>query len=530
MFRKLFFILFFGVFILLVQSFQCASPEITTAKVALKNRDYQKAETFLEKELQNNPSNAEAYLLLAETKIQLGDLPGAARVISLSDPHIKDAVTKVQAEMIKGNIWRICYNTGIDYFNQYFSKKRISLLDSAILIFQAGVTVRPQINDFYPLIGQAYEVKGDTQNAIKYYELYGEKIQNELRIAYEKGLYLKIPRANALSNLGKPNYSKGLRFSPQSDSIIIDNFSFNGIELYLFSNDREGSFNVFGWKVNPPKDWLSDEKEQPTELNSTPFAALAQIFFNRKQYNQAIENVKKILILEPENSDVNAFLFSIYDVQGKRDEALKFIETLVQKDPNNKLYRAQYGDILMQLNQYDKAIEQYEFALKIDPNYDVAIRNCAAAYKNKVAMIIKQQSEMLDSIKKQQALAAQGKKGGKDSPKTIDRSVADIPTVIDTTKFMPYVEKSIDYYQRAKNLPRFSNDYMIYEDLAQLYYVSNKTDDLKKITAELEAIEFLIKEDEKEQYYYALLKIYDTLLKNDKKVQELQDKINNLKK
>lgn len=526
MFRKLFFILFWGVFILLVQSFQCASPEITTAKVALKNRDYQKAETFLEKELQNNPSNAEAYLLLAETKVQLGDLPGAARVINLSDLHIKDAVTKVQAEMIKGNIWRICYNTGIDYFNRYFSKRQAYLLDSAILIFQAGVSVRPQINDFYPLIGQAYELKQDTQNAIKYYELYGEKIQNELQIASEKGLYLKIPRAIALSKFGKPYYSKGLRFTPQSDSIIIDYFAFNNNELYLFSNDRDGNFTVFGWKVNPPKDWLSDEKEQPTELNTTPFAALAQIFFNRKQYVQAIENVKKILILEPENSDVNAFLVSIYDLQGKRDEASKFIETLVQKDPNNKLYRAQFGDILMQLNEYDRAIEQYEAALKIDSNYDVALRNCAVAYKNKVAMIIKKQSEMLDSIQKQQAQSSQAKKRGKDTPK----SPAENSTQVVRAKFLPYVEKSIYYYQRAKNLPRFSNDYMLYEDLAQLYYVLGKLDEVKKITAELEAIEPLIKDEDKEQYYFALLKIYDTLLKNNKKTQEIQEKINNLKK
>lgn len=526
MIRKLFLLMFFGVFTLLVQSFQCASPEITTAKVALKNRDYQKAESFLEKELQNNPSNSEAYLLLAETKLQLGDLAGAARVINMSDQHIKDAMSKVQAEMIKGNIWRICYNTGIDYFNRYFSKKRSSLLDTAIMIFQAGVLVRPQINDFYPLIGQAYEVKGDTQNAIKYYELYGKQIQRELQIASEKGVYLKMLRSVALSKLGKPSYSKGLRFSPQSDSIIIDFFTLGADDLYLFSNNREGNFAVFGWKANPPKDWLTDEKEQPTEFNSTPFAALAQIYFNQKLYNKAIENVKKILILEPDNSDVNAFLVSIYDLQGKRDEATKFIESLVQRDPNNKLYRAQYGDILMQLNEYDKAIEQYEFALKIDPNYDVALRNCAAAYKNKVAMIIKQEGERIDSIRKEMTQKPQAKRGKKDTQKPIPEETPQL----DRNKFIPFVNKSIAYYEKAKKLPRFANDYVLYEDLAQLYFVAGKTEELKNITAELEAIEVLIKEQDREQYYYALLKIYDTLLKNEKKVNEIQEKINNLKK
>lgn len=524
MFKKVVFLLFFGVFVLLVQSFQCASPEMTTAKVALKNRDLQKAETFLEKELQNNPNNAKAYLLLAETKMQMGNLIGAARVIKQSDQYVKDAIIKVQAEMIKGNIWRLCYNNGIDYFNRYFSKKNSLLLDTAIMVFEAGLYVRPNINDFYPLIGQAYEVKGDTQNAIKYYELYSKQIQPELRLASEKGLYLKQELSSALEKLGKPNYSKAIKISPQSDSIMIDYFTLGNDELYLFSSNREGKFLTIGWKVNPPKDWLTDEKEQPTELNSTPFAALAQLYYNQKLYDKAIENVKKILILEPENSDVNAFLVLLYDLQGKRDEAVSFIESLVQRNPDNKLYRAQYGDILMQLNQYDKAIEQYEMALKIDPSYDVAIRNCAAGYKNKVALIIKQESDRLDSLKKIEAETPKTKKGGKEPT-----GATTSQQQINPTKFMSYVEKSITYYEKAKEFPRFSNDYTLYEDLSQLYYVAGKTEELKKIVAELESIEQIIKKEDKEQYYYALLKIYDTLLKNSDKVQEIQEKIKNLK-
>lgn len=468
---------------------------MTTAKLAIRNKEWAKAETNLEKEIQNNPSNVEAYIMLAEVKMQNGDLMGAALTINRADPHHKDLQLKIKAEQFKGTLWRLAYNFGVDLFNKYFSTKKTSFLDSSIKTFRAGTTVRPQVPDFYPLIAQAYETKGDIDEAVKYYELYGQVVQKELDFAKETGVYIKIPRANALQKLGKPEYSRGLRYSPGSDSIIIDKFMVGNKEVFIFSNDKEKVFEVFGWRVEPPKEWLSDEKEQPTEMNSVPFAALAQIYFNKKDYDKSIQNVQKILILEPENSDVNSFLVSVYDAQGKRDEAAKFIESLVAKDPNNKMYRAQYGDILLQLGEYDKAIAQYEQALKVDPNFDFALRNCAAAYKNKVALIQKKQID-----------------AGKNEPQ----------------EYIGDLEKSIEYFEKSRKTPRFMNDYEVLGELAQLYFVNNKIDKVKEMAAELEALDPLIKQEDKEKYLYVLLKVYDSYLKNEKKMKEIQEKINSL--
>jgi hypothetical protein len=51
--KKLFYLAIFliiGTF--LMQGFQCASPELTTAKLAAQNKDWQKAKQYLEKELE----------------------------------------------------------------------------------------------------------------------------------------------------------------------------------------------------------------------------------------------------------------------------------------------------------------------------------------------------------------------------------------------------------------------------------------------------------------------------------------------
>lgn len=495
--RKYFVFIVFFLFAIILQSFQCESPEFTTAKLAIRNKDLDKAELNLEKEIKNNPNNGEAYIMLAEVRLMKNDYRGAALTINSADSVLKDVMLKIQAEQFKSNLWRLAYNNGIDLFNRYFSTKNAKFLDSAISVFNAGVLVRPQIYDFYPLIAQAYEVKGDTTNAVKYYTLYADMVKEELELCKEYGIYVNMPRKDFLEKAGKPIMTKGLRFSPQSDSILIDRFDLKGKEVYLYSRDKEGYFKIFGWRVNPPKHWPTNEKEQPTELNSTPFAALAQTYFNRRDYENSVKYIKLLLLLEPDNSEANAFLVNIYQLENRQDEAIKFAQSLIAQDPKNKLYHAIYGDILLQLGKYDEAISEYEKALAIDPNYDLVLRNCAAAYKNKVAIIQKRQ---IDENK------------------------------INEKEYIDDLKKSAELFERVKKTPRFTNDFEIYKDLAEIYFVMNKQDSLKQTVAEMEAIEQLVKDEEKEQYYLALLKIYSSFLKDEKKTKSVQERLESLKK
>ncbi|MEJ5286260.1 MAG: hypothetical protein CH6_2443 [Candidatus Kapaibacterium sp.] len=490
------FILFF-IFTIILQSFQCESPEFTTAKLAIRNKDLDKAELNLEKEIKNNPNNGQAYIMLAEVRQMKNDFKGAALTINSADSIIKDALLKIQAEQFKSNLWRVAYNNGIDLFNRYFATKNEKFLDSAIDVFNAGVLVRPQIYDFYPLIGQAYEVKGDTSSAIKYYKLYADVIKEELNFAKDYGVYLNMPREDFLAKVGKPTFSKGLRFNPQSDSILIDRFDLNGKEVYLYSRDKIGFFTIFGWRVNPPKFWPTNEKEQPTELNSTPFAGLAQTYFNRGDYDNSVKYLKLLLLLEPDNSEANAFLVNIYQLERKEEEAIEFAKSLIAKDPKNKLYHAILADILLQLGKYDEAIAEYEKAIQIDPNFDLAIRNCAAAYKNKVALIQKRQIE---------------------------------ENKINEKEYIDDLKKSAELFEKAKKTPRFTNDFELYKDLAEIYFVMNDQTALKQTVAEMEALEQIIKEEDKEAYYLALLKIYSSYLKDEKKTNAVQERLNNFRK
>jgi Putative Zn-dependent protease, contains TPR repeats len=210
-----------------------------------------------------------------------------------------------------------------------------------------------------------------------------------------------------------------------------------------------------------------------------------------------VKYIKDLLILEPDNAEANAFLVNIYQLENKQDEAIQFAKSLIAQDPKNKLYLAIYADILMQLGRYDSAIVEYEKALAIDPKYDIAIRNCAAAYKNKVALIQKRQVE---------------------------------ENKINEKEYIGDLEKSAQYFERAKATPRFTNDFEIYKDLAEIYFVMNKQDELKKTVAELEALDAVIKDEDRENYLLALLKVYSSYLKDEKKTKAIPDKIESLRK
>jgi len=260
-------------------------------------------------------------------------------------------------------------------------------------------------------------------------------------------------------------------------------------------------FRIRGWRYNPPAKWAEWEKSTWMDFDVSPFAALAQIFFERKDYDKALYNVKRITEIEPQNAQAQSFLIELYNVQNKKDEAMKNISELAAKYPDNKLYHAQYGDLLMNSGELDKAIVEYEKALKIDPEFDFVLRNIAAVYKNKAGKIQRKQQEM--------------KEKDKNYVENVD-------------EYAPDLTKSAEYFERARKTPRFQNDIEVLGELINIFEV---LDDKAKISNYLGSLQQLEFDDsiDKQNYYKIMCKVY-TLLKMADKRKDACDKYIELSK
>ena len=486
---------------LLTQGFQCASPEMTTAKLAIKQKDYPKAEEFLEKELMKNPTNGEAWIMLAEVQMFQNKIDDAAESLKKGIPNIQDPTLLIRAKTLKYNIWADVFNKGIEFYNTYFEQNKEEDLQRALKNINLAVDLKPKKFRTYQILGNVYEVAKDTNKAIEAYKKYIELNEKNLNFADEKGLYLGINRNEALDSIGTPVSTFGKKYSAAADSIIIDEFKINEEDVFLYSSeDKEGTFTVFGWKVDPPSDWLANEREQEVEISLGPFADLAQIYFNRQEYEKSLNYVKYIIKLDPFNVDANNFLVNIYEIQGEQEKAVEFIASLVKDTPGNKHYRAQYGDILLRLNKYDEAIEQYKKALEIDPDFVEVKRNLASAYKNKAVKI--QSTEIAKA----------------------EEDPSYVPQIDD---YLPYLKESAQLFEEVKEHPKYSRDIDVLNELINIYEVLEEKQKFKMTLAELEAYENIIPEEQKEAYYFILLKIYDRN-KYTEKLKEVQKKIDQI--
>ena len=446
---------------LALQSFECASPEFTSAKLALNQKDYLKARDLLEKVVAKNPNDANAWYLLANCKRTLMDYTGAGEAIIKAQNLPTEGTLRSQIATESYIIWVEVYNLGVNSFNQFQVNRSVDTKKTKENL-HLGVKIKPENAELFALLGSIYEAEGDTANAITEYSNFIKALDGSFNLAKEKGIALNMPRSAAIEQLGRPDSSKSSRLE-NGDSLYYDHINSGAREVYLFSvKKRKGPAVVEGWRVDLPKSWLPQERERHFVYNGRPYQALALMYYAQKNYAEAIAVIDKASLLSPEDEQNSAFKLQIYEDQGKTSEILASLVTMTKKNPTNKAYMSQLAFILSKLQRHDEAIETYEKTLAIDPTYDIALFNLAAAYKNKAS-----EFQKFEADKK------------KTNPKYKE----------DESKYFPLLNKSSDLFSRYLQLPQHNADLAALEQVANVYEVTRETKKLDQIIATLESLE-----------------------------------------
>ncbi len=100
----------------------------------------------------------------------------------------------------------------------------------------------------------------------------------------------------------------------------------------------------------------------------------------QKKYEAAISILEKGKSLYPNDATILLYLSNSYIAAGKTDVAVKAFKEGVEKEPNNILYRYNYGVLLLGANDFEGATVQFLKALEINPKYINAEYNLAIAY------------------------------------------------------------------------------------------------------------------------------------------------------
>jgi len=351
--------------------FQCGSAELTSAKLYVTQKQYDKAEASLVKELQKNDKNEEAWFLLGQVRMEMKKydemLDAYKKALELSDAHKADINRNRLA------IWAMMYNEGVRDYNA--GKDTAANYDKALDKFRTAINMEPDSAGTYYVAAMAHYAKKDYPNS-----------QKLLQTALEK----------------KPDFADAAKFLGQVD--------------YQLAGERQAANDSTG----------------------------AQQYFSEgaKAFEQAYKS-------NPADQDNITNLIDAYERTKQTEKALQLTRDAAEKDPGNKTFRYAYGVFLLKQEKYPEAIEQFDAALKIDPDYADARYNLGVSYLNWGV----KQKEDLD--KKAEAEGANKK--GKAKETKLDESYKE-----KYKQALPYLEQSVE------SRP---NDAGLWQSLGKLYTI-----------------------------------------------------------
>ncbi len=311
--------LFLGVITLcamMVTGFQCSSTELTSARLYMQRSEWANAEKSLEDEVKKSPSNAEAWYLLGQVRDKL------KKYAPMNDAftHSLAASNQYEKEIsdFRLSVWGLLFNKGVEEY----LRGREANQDSARMYFLKSIDNFKTAVVINPDSGSTYMNLGLTYFAVDDYD---NGIRN-LEMAMEK------------------------------------------------DKSAEAAFAVGGKYLERAR---KSKNNAESATGDTKTALQAD---SKQHFDKAIATLEKARQWDPNNQNVMGLLLDAYIAAGRIDDAMINFKRAVEKNPNNKLFRYNYGVLLLKANDYKEAVEQFNAAMVTDPSFEDALYNLGIAY------------------------------------------------------------------------------------------------------------------------------------------------------
>jgi tetratricopeptide (TPR) repeat protein len=299
---------------LILSGFQCSSTHLTSGRLYIQQKNYEKAINVLYKEVQANPKSDEGWYLLGYTFGEMGKMDsmvvGFDKSLAISSKFEKEIGDSRRFH------WANRFNNGVNLFqrgNKTEDEDSAKIFyDKSIDAFNEATMLEPDSADNYKNLAFVYLSSGRNEEAV-------EPFQKLIELNQE-----------------------------------VDGYRYLGDIYFSMGTGKSSSYSMSG-----------------NAQDSVDAAAY---------YNKSVAVLEEGTKLYPDDGDMLRTLSAAYIEVGKVDIALSSFKGLVDREPDNKTYRYNYGVLLLQTEDFPGAEEQFQKALEIDPEYDNAAYNLGVTY------------------------------------------------------------------------------------------------------------------------------------------------------
>jgi tetratricopeptide (TPR) repeat protein len=218
--------------------------------------------------------------------------------------------------------------------------------------------------------------------------LLSETVTNSMRFAYANEFTRGIQAFNRGRN-DDSEFAVAAKYFHTAGDIFPDSSGayVNEAYAYMNANQPENAIVPFEMAI----------EAGDTEPDTYRF--LAGLYQTYDRPTEGIALLERANEMYPENVDIQTELLNAYQVSGQIDKALDRYLDAVNREPDNKLFRYNYGSLLVQVERYDDAVAQLQAAIDIDSEYANAHYNLGAAYINMAVDVNQSISDMDDKLR-----------------------------------------------------------------------------------------------------------------------------------
>jgi tetratricopeptide (TPR) repeat protein len=309
--------------------FQCGSAEATSAKLYMQQKQWQKAEESLMKELAKNDKNEEAWFLLGQTRLEMKKYEGMneayTRSLALGEVH-KTEITRNRLA-----VWAMNYNEGVAYYNR--GRDTAAYYDKALESFAIAINMEPDSSTTYYVAALAHYAKKDFAGATQ-----------KLETALQK----------------KPDYADAARFLGQLDYQV-------GIEK-TEAKDESGAQAAF---VKATAAFETAYKVDP--VNPDNITNLIEVYERTKQVDKAMNLTRDAVAKDPKNK-LYRYAYGVFLLkQEKFPESIEQFQEALKIDPayGDANYNLGVSYLNWGVSMKEEADKKYEADRKANKGKDV---------------------------------------------------------------------------------------------------------------------------------------------------------------
>lgn len=299
---------------MIFSGFQCSSTELTSARLYIQQKNFDKAIEVLKKDVENNPKSDEGWFLLGHTYGEIGDIKnmiiGYDKSLAISNKYETQIIDS------KNFYWANNFNSGVNLFkrgnNTADEDSSKIYYDKSIIAFETAAMIQPDSADAYKNMAFVYMSSGRNELAI-------EPLQE-------------------LVNRKKE----------------LDGYRFLGEIYYTIGANKSLEYGITGDAID--------------SIEAAEY------------FDKAIFVLEEGVAVYPNDGELTRILNASYIGTGRISEALESSKILVEAEPDNEVFRYNYGVLLLQTDDYPGAEEQFLKALEIKPDYDNAAYNLGLTY------------------------------------------------------------------------------------------------------------------------------------------------------